>query len=203
MEIFHGIDVYKTYLAMKHHFTKDSFDFFKYDGKVRVKESTYQARNDFYFFEQLAAKLTAQEVREYMLASFIYSDNPSKVWIGDIRRNGKDVWSHWQKRYQALEYNVKNDLGTIRNYMEKYEVSFNDMFDCSAGHPPLLKLYIRKAIGIETFIILDMVLKFVLRWDRHLNDPVWTPLSMKVKKTKPFMSINVKNYRSLMKEVFM
>ena len=80
---FHGFDVYRTYLAMKQHFTKPNFDFFQYDGRVNVKESTYQQRNDFYFFETLARKLTALEVKEYLLASLRSTD---KVWIGDIKR---------------------------------------------------------------------------------------------------------------------
>jgi hypothetical protein len=52
----HGFDVYRTYLAMKLHFSNDKFDFFQYEGKVNAKEETYQQRNDFYFFETLARK---------------------------------------------------------------------------------------------------------------------------------------------------
>ena len=49
---------------MKQHFSNPKFDFFQYDGKVNVKESTYQARNDFYFFETIARKYTPMEIRE-------------------------------------------------------------------------------------------------------------------------------------------
>ena len=80
-----GLDCYRTYLAMKQHFTNPKFDFFKYDGKVKAREEKYQERTDFYFFETLARKLSDQEVREYMLASFISAGDPTKVWIGDIK----------------------------------------------------------------------------------------------------------------------
>ncbi|QBP05993.1 hypothetical protein [Synechococcus phage S-B68] len=201
--VFHGFDVYRTYLAMKQHFTSPKFDFFQYDGKINAKESTYQARSDFYFFETLARKLTPQEIREYLLSSFIYSKNPAKVWIGDIKRNGKDNWVRWQKQNQSLKYIFKQDLGRILEYMENRSVSFNDMFSTKYGHPNVLKLYIREEISIETLILLDMVLKFVLSWDRDLADPLWETLSLKIKKYKPFMSIPVSEYKEIMKETFM
>ena len=37
-----GLDCYRTYLAMKQHFTNPKFDFFKYDGKVKAREEKYQ-----------------------------------------------------------------------------------------------------------------------------------------------------------------
>lgn len=202
MNVYHGYDVYRTYLAMKQHFSNPKFDFFQYDGKVNVKESTYQARNDFYFFETLARKYTPIEIKEFMLSTFLYSDNPAKVWVGDIKRNGKENWSKWQKVNQSLKYTVANDLSEVVNYMDSKELKFNEMFDCKGGHPHLLRLFIRGKLHLETFIILDMVLSFVLSWDSQLDDPVWNPLSLKVKKAKPFMSIPVSEYRTLMKEKF-
>ena len=141
-----GFDVYRTFLAMKQHFINPKFDFFKYDGKINAKESTYTARNDFYFFESLARKLTAVEVKEYLLSNFIYADQPSKVWIGDIKRNGASNWNAWQKANKALTYNFQQDLNNIAEVMEARDYAFNDLFACKGGHPPLLRLYIRKQI---------------------------------------------------------
>jgi hypothetical protein len=198
-----GFDVYRTYLAMKQHFTKESFDFFQYDGKVRAKEQTYLQRSDFYFFETLSRKLSDQEVKEYLLSSFVSADNPTKVWIGDIKRSGKDCWLAWTKQNQSMQYLVKQDLGTVVDYMEAKECSFNDLFETVAGHPPALKLYVRKEISLETLIILDMVLKFTSKWDTQLTDPLWESLSFKIKKYKPFLSIPTHKYKKLMKEMFL
>jgi len=187
---------------MKQHFSNPKFDFFQYDGKINAKESTYQQRSDFYFFETLARKLDAQEVKEYLLSSFIYADNPAKVWIGDIKRTGKENWVKWQRQNQSLQYNVTADLKKVLDYMARRGLSFNEMFLTDGGHPRLLKLFIRGEIEIETIIILDMVLKFVIRWDEQLDDPLWSGLSLRIKKYKPFMSIPVSEYRSLMREIF-
>ena len=200
--VLHGFDVYKMYLGMKLHFTSEKYDFFLYEGKVNAKEETYTQRNDFYFFETLARKLTRQEAMEYLLASFVCAGDSGKVWIGDIKRNGKENWLKWTKMSQSIGYNFQQDIDTIQDFMMANNLKFNDLFDASEGHPALLKIYIKKQISLETFIIFDMVLKFMGRWDKQLRDPLWETLSFKIKKYKPFMSIPVSKYKKLMKEKF-
>ena len=200
--MLHGFDIYKMYLGMKQHFTNDKYDFFVYDGKVNAKETTYAQRNDFYFFETLARKLTRQEAMEYLLASFITADNSSKVWIGDIKRNGKQIWLNWIKRNQSMSYNFQQDVEKISDYMMMNNLKFNELFTIDFGHPHFLKLYIKKEISLETFIIFDMVLKFMGDWDKKLRDPLWETLSFKIKKYKPFLSIPTSKYKEMMKNKF-
>lgn len=200
--IVHGFDVYKTYLAFKQHFSNPSFDFFEYDGKVKAKESTYHDRKDYYFFETLARKLTDQEVKEYMLASFVAAENPSKVWIGDIKRTGKDRWLDWQKQQATLGYTVEQDLNAVAQHMETKGHTFNNLFEAVGGHPPLLRCYIRREISLDTLIVMDIVLGFSKRWDTQLRDPLWEQLSFKIKKYKPFLSIPSNKYKEMMRQRF-
>ena len=46
-----GFEVYKMYLALKQHFTKSDYDYFKYEGKVRANENSFEQRRDRYFFK--------------------------------------------------------------------------------------------------------------------------------------------------------
>ena len=200
--IVHGVDVFRTYLAFKQHFSNPKFDFFQYDGKVKAKEETYQQRSDFWFFETLAKKLTDSEIKEYMLASFVSSENPSKVWIGDIKRNGRDLWMVWQKQQSGLSYIVQQDCERLVDFMEEKQCSFNSLFETMDGHPPSLKLHFKRQVSLETLIILDMVLGFMKHWDKNLKDPLWEQLSFKIRKYKPFLSINTMKYRGLVKSVF-
>ncbi len=202
MKVIHGFDVYRTYLAMKLHFTRDDFDFFQYDGKVNAKEQTYQQRSDFYFFETLARKLSDQETKEYLLSSFVLADDPKKVWIGDIKRDGKDNWLVWQKQNQSRTYLFEQDIVRLVDYMERTELSFNNLFEVSGGHPPLLKLHFKGQISFDTLLILDMVLKFTPEWDKKLKDPLWERTSFKIKKYKPFLSIPSNKYKKVLQEKF-
>ena len=64
---------------MKLHFTNKNFDYFQAGGRSNAKETTYQGRNDFWFFETLAKKYTAEEIQELLLASFVLSEETTKV----------------------------------------------------------------------------------------------------------------------------
>ena len=198
-----GLDCYRTYLAMKQHFTNSKFDFFEYNGKVKASEQKYQERSDFYFFETMARKLSDQEVKEYLLASFVSSSQPQKVWIGDIKRSGKDCWLAWQKQRQSEQYLVNQDLDGLVQCMEEKGYTFNNLFETVGGHPPLLKLFIKRRVCLETIVVLDMVLGFMKDWDKKLKDPLWEQLSFKIKNYKPFLSINTTKFRLMFKSKFL
>ena len=200
--MIHGFDVYRMYLAMKQHFSNPKFDFFQYNGQVNAKEETYQQRNDFYFFETIARKYQKEEIQNLLLATFILSKDPTKVWIGDIRESGKDRWLALIKLQQSLGYIVEQDTDSVVECMDAEGITFNNLFETMGGHPPLLKLYIKRRVHLETLIIYDMILGYMKNWDKKLTDPLWESISFRVKKYKPFLSINTTKYRELLKKRF-
>ncbi len=200
--MMHGVQVYRMYLAMKQHFTKPNFDFFQYNGQVNAKEETYQQRNDFWFFETIARRHTKEEIQEILLASFIISKDSSKVWIGDIKTSGKDRWVVWKKLQQSLAYSIEQDFDSISEHMDATGHSFNDLFKTMGGHPSLLKLFIKRQLNLETLIVMDIVLGYTKTWDNQLNDPLWESLSLKIKKYKPFLSIDRNKYQGILRSKF-
>ena len=61
-----GYEAYKKYLAIKLHFTKDEFDFFRYGGTTKAKFETFTKRNDRYFFVKAARKY-GDELTDYFV----------------------------------------------------------------------------------------------------------------------------------------
>ena len=47
-------EVYKTYLALKNHFTQAKYDYNKYCGKVRASLNSFYKRKDRFWFEKLS-----------------------------------------------------------------------------------------------------------------------------------------------------
>ena len=199
---FHGFDVYKCYLAMKLHFSKPEFDYFVYEGKVRANETTYQQRNDFYFFETIARNYSREETMEFLLATFVASKDPTKVWIGDIKRNGKANLLVFKKLHEGLSYFVEQDCKRLVECMEEKELTFNDLLSTLGSSPPLLSLYIRGDIKLETLIVMDICLGFMKKWDTDLYNPMWESVSFKVSKYKGFLSINKSKYLKLLQGIF-
>ena len=200
--MMHGFEVYRMYLAMKLHFSNKNFDFFLAEGKTNAKEQTYQERNDFWFFERLAKKLSAQEVQEYLLASFVLAEDPQKVWIGSIQRDGKDLYLLWKKQIDSLTYTFKQDCDTMVQCMEDGKCTFGSLFgaELSQDHrlPGAYKLLLKEQIAFHTFLICDQAINFLPLWDKYLVDPLWERTSFKIKKYKPFLSIPVDKYREIM-----
>ena len=55
-------------------------------------------------------------------------------------------------------------------------------------------------MSIETMVILDMILGYAKNFDKKLEDPVWETVSLKIKKYKPFLNIDVDKFKTILKE---
>ena len=200
--MIHGFDVFRMYLAMKLHFTKENYDYFQYEGKARANEENYHQRKDRWFFETLAKKYTKEEIQELLLASFVLSEEPSKVWIGDLRSTGRDNWMVWKKLQQSFAYSFEQDISAVAQHLAATGNTFNNLFETLGGHPTLLKLFLKRRVNIETLIVLDVVLGYTKRWDKEMTDPLWESVSLKIKKYKPFLSVNKDKYQEVLKDKF-
>ena len=83
-------------------------------------------------------------------------------------------------------------------------LSENDLetvFNCSKGHPIILKKYLGGEISLETLSILEKVFSFKDKFDKKLKDPVWETVSMKLKKYLPFLNINVFQFKKILRNI--
>lgn len=189
-------DVYKTYLAFKNHFTKENYDYFKYCGKSRASLDSFHKRKDRYFFERTSRQKNDEEIKAYFVANFVECDDPQSLWIGEIIKSGEDVFCDWLKKSQSLSYLFKSEIETIFT-----KENFEKMFDISTNqHPEILKLYFSKEVSLETMVVLDLILGYVKRFDKKITDPVWESVSLRIKKYKPFLNIEVDRYKKILKE---
>ena len=49
-----GFEVYKMYLALKLHFTSDTYDYFQYGGNAKASQVSFDQRRDKFFFVKLS-----------------------------------------------------------------------------------------------------------------------------------------------------
>ena len=191
-------DCYKTYIAMKSHFTKDSYDYQRYGNRLpRLKVTSFYKRKDRFWFEKLSRNKDDKEVVEFFVSNFITCTDPSKLWIGEMIREGESRYTDWKKRTQSLTYLFKEETGSIFA-----DNNFNGMFSLEGtSHPQILKEYLKDNISIETLVILDRILEFRKDWDKKLQDPVWETVSRRVRKYTPFLNIDVFRYKKILKEV--
>ena len=189
-------DAYKCYLAMKNHFTKDNYDYQKYRGKTRATHQAFYKRKDRFWFEKFARQKTDQEVEEFFVANFTSCSDPESLWIGEMIKEGEGRYQDWQKKVQSLSYVFKQEVEYLFTGNKVDEV-----FDCSNGHPTILRNYLGGKTSLETLVICDIIFGYGKNFDKDLNDPVWETVSRRVKKYKPFLNINVQRYKKILKEV--
>ena len=189
-------DAYRCYLSLKNHFTKDHYDYIKYRGKTRATVQAFYKRKDRFWFEKFARSKNDKEVEEFFVSNFIYSTDPATVWIGEMIKEGEGRYTEWKKKVQSLTYIFKEETESI---FENKKV--DDMFDCSKGHPPILKSYLGGDISLESMVIYDRILGYGKNFDERLKDPVWETVSRKIKKYSPFLNIDVSRYKKILKEV--
>ena len=189
-------DAYRCYLSLKNHFTKDHYDYHKYRGKTRATVQAFYKRKDRFWFEKFARSKNDKEVEEFFVSNFIYSTDPATMWIGEMIKEGEGRYQEWKKKNQSLSYIFKEE---VENVFEEQKV--DDAFNCSKGHPPILKSYLGGDTSLETMVICDIIFGYGKDFDKRLKDPVWETVSRKIKKYKPFININVPHYKKILKEV--
>jgi len=111
-------------------------------------------------------------------------------------KEGEGRYTEWKKKIQSLSYIFKEetyDLFTDRKV--------DEVFDCTKGHPPILRNYLSGKTSLETLVICDRIFEYGKEFDQKLNDPVWETVSLKIKKYSPFLNINVPRYKKILKEI--
>lgn len=189
-------DAYKTYLALKNHFTKPNYDYFKYAGKSRASIESFKKRKDKYWFEKLSRQKNDDEIKYFFLSNFIKSDTPQSLWIGEIIRSGESAYNEWSKRQQSLSYIFKQESEELLS-----EGNIEKVLDASKQHPIILKKYLSGTICIETFAIWNEIFEFKGDFDSKLLDPIWQIVSLKLDKYKPFINIQVPDYKKILRKI--
>lgn len=101
------LNCYKTYLALKNHFTKPKYDYLRYNGKVKASLQAFYKRKDRMWFEKMSRQKTDEEIVSFFVANFVLCNDPESLWIGEIINEGEQRFSLWKKRTQSLSYVFK------------------------------------------------------------------------------------------------
>ena len=207
-----GFDVYKTYLALKRHFNSDRYNYFNYSFKnrgVSARYSTYQNRNDVFYFESLAKDLKKhEEIEGFLVANFVYN---SRMWVGEMYGDqAKRTFNDWKKRIESLTYQFKEDVDTLHDLIDNFnkkglglQLGFDRIFTVEEGqHPVLLEQILGKHVNLESVIIMNQILQFTHNWNKRILDRViWPDIYLLISKYEPFLRIeDLTKYKKIMRE---
>ena len=182
------IDVYLMYCALKAHFSKSNYNYFKYEGKTRIKRDSFYKRKDRFFFVRLSKKYTKHEdIQNYLIANFIREP------IGYVARFSNKVYEEWLYKRQNFYTIFTDEMRPLVN-------EFQPLFEIkSSTHPKLLQEYLGKRVSLETLIILNELVSYIDNWNKELaEDFIWGDLKKLMNNYKGFLTIDVERYRILL-----
>lgn len=162
--------VYSTYIAVKLHFDRGSYDAFKFNFKGPTKrDAAFKNSKDRYVYEKLARKFpNILDLIYFLVANTL----DGKKWIRDM---DDDIHLLWVAKMQRMQYQFSTDMSKLYDYAENRDLSFDD---CLKPQPishdiPILKLATKGTIQTESVIIVDMLVDFLSRINKNsTNDPL-------------------------------
>lgn len=184
---------YVTYLALKRHFTTDSYDFLQYNGKIRASKDSFESRRDKYFFSKLAKK---EDPKHFLIANFLKDPN---IWIGTLVDDPihDKIYTEWKKRSQSLMYIFKQEIYSLDDDLD-------GILRTSGDYPKLFAGYLLDLVCPETMIILDASLRFMPYWKKNIDDTIIFPDHYrKLQKYKPFVRFDKDKTKKIMQERWM
>lgn len=186
-------ECYNEYIAVKNHFSRDSYDYFKYQGKTRSKFDTFDKRKDKIFFQKLAKH---PDLHNFLIANF--AANP-KTWVKELAYSddAEKVYKDWNRRQQSLSYCLKQDLSKLNE-------KFDENFICNDNqHPILLQKFLGKEICLETFCMLLHLSNAKKYWDKKMEyDLIWQEIKLQVEKYTPFIKFEEEKIKKIVLDFF-
>ena len=189
-------EVYQKYLSLKQHFNREEYDYFKFKGRVRANESSFEKRKDRHHFVRLSKIYKDEELTKFLVSNFVKTKD---MWVGNITSPiGRDNYIAWKAKIQSLPYVFENEVGSLFEENEK----FNIIFDVEDGqHPPMLRYVFGEEVSLETFIILDSILHFIPAFNEKIQETViWPDLYSICIKYAPFLNVNKQKYVDILKK---
>ena len=168
-----GWTIYRAYLAIKRHYQNDDYDYFKYNGLVRVSREKFESRNDKLMFNQLAKD---KDWSSRIVANVAYGNNP---WVGDIL-DDTEYYPKFMTRKQSLMYLLQNDIRKFHNFQDACRVD-------TAMHPEVFQEYVQGNVSLESISIIGQVTRLFNYWDKMMVDPLWKNERLKIKEHHRFL----------------
>lgn len=195
-----GFLAYKTYLAIKQHFTRPKYDFFRYQGAINTNFEKYKNRTDRYYFYKLGKKYSANDLVYFFAANLMEKPN---TWIGELCNDEARIkFNDTMRKLNAIEYNFKQECEKLLDMASKSGLKFNDIFKVSGNkHPYIVKALLQNKISIETYIVIDELVRFSDYLDKVLDEPlVYGRLKMRCDKYKPFVRFDMEKCKTILKQ---
>jgi hypothetical protein len=192
-----GYEAFSIYNSLKLHFSSNSYDYFKYNGKSNISIEAFENRKDKYHFYKLSRQNEKEDYIEFLVSNFLIKDS---LWAGDLLQEEAIIaYKLRMATIQSLGYKFQNDCQKLKDSVS----SPNELLITNGDYPKLLTMTLQKDIHLETLVIMNSIMNFLPMWDKKITDTIRYPeFSRKVKKYVPFLQFDKEKFKNIiMKEL--
>lgn len=187
-------DAYKIYTALRLHFTTDN-----YDIRSGITPKKPKAGVKVNFKKKLEVLMKQYNYNQDDFIGYLVSNFLNGNEWGIFEPAGHDIYTEWQRIQDSITYNYTQDISYLQELVQLKE----DLWNCSNGHPVILKAYCGKKCRLETLVILNKLYRFSSEVDEHLIlDPVWNSISRLIHKYSPFIKIDKEKFSMITMKAF-
>lgn len=195
-----GFEAYALWNALKLHFTSDSYDYFKYNGKTNVSRQSFTTNKSKYQFYKLSRKYDLEELKLFYVANFIEGKGD---WVGELVQDGEENYQKWQKRQQSLTYTFENDIIHLLDKVDGAEFwTMDDYFKpIDGGWPNIITMLMQGKLSLETVCVLIDIVGCMPRWEKQITDDIlWPTWHRLIKKYTPFIRYDKDKFLHILKK---
>lgn len=190
-----GYEAFCLYNSLKMHFTLESYDYFKYNGKTKTSIDAFENRKDKYYFYKLSRRNTKEDYIDFLVSNFVHDEN---VWVGTLlTEEAMMIHRDRMKVIQSLSYTVGEDFSKL---IDKCSDP-NELLKVEGEYPILLTMMLQKDIRIETMCIMNALMNFFPMWNKKITDTIrWPQIRKKCLKYTSFIQFDGYKMKNLLLE---
>ena len=192
-----GYDAYCLYLAINNHFYSDSYDYFKYNGKVSAKLESFMKRKDKYHFAKLSRKYN-DELRDFLVANF----SKKKYYVRELlEMECEKNYIEFKKRKQKLTYLITEEM---RYLFDKYKHIDFCIGIKDGQHSNILREYLGGRIAAETLVAADKIFGIFTDYDTMVSENfIWPKTRKRLDSLAPFLDLEDKKLQTVLQGIWL
>jgi len=192
-----GYDAYCLYLAINNHFHTESYDYFKYNGKVSAKLESFMNRKDRYHFHKLARKYNG-ELQDFYVANL----SMQKYYVRDLlEMECEKNYIEFKKRKQKLTYLITEEM---RYLFDKYKHIDFCIGIKDGQHSNILREYLGGRIAAETLVAADRIFGIFNDYDTMMNEKfIWPKTRKRLDNLAPFLELEQRKLQTVLQGIWL
>ena len=192
-----GYAAYCLFLAINNHFHTESYDYFKYNGKVSAKLDSFMNRKDRYHFHKLARKYNG-ELQDFYVANL----SKKKYYVRELlEQECEKNYTTYKKMKQKMTYAITEEM---RYLFDKYKHIDICLGIKDGQHSNILREYLGGRIKAETLVAADKIFGIFTDYDSMVSeDFIWPKERKRLDNLAPFLELEQRKLQIVLQGIWL